>query len=167
MTDEVTIIDRVQVEVENLNKLDSHAAIPAAEHIEAIYQSTKTSMTRRARVHGFTADLRALVLAPNGASLVPVRQGAGPDEKFLRLRTIDYATEPRGPFTPAPPGLFAVYGNGKRTPIVYYDIYGRPVVIDADDQSRQLTLALEDTDLAGIHGGPRGDTSASDNSDDD
>lgn len=165
MTDEVTIIDRVQVEVENLNKLDDHVAIPSAEHIEAIYQNTKTGMTRSARVHGFTADRRALVLAPTGASLTPVRQGAEPDEKFLRLRTVDHDSEPRGPFTPAPPGLYALYGNGKKTPIVYYDVYGRPVVIDAEKHSRQLSLALTDTDLAGIHGGPPGDTNATDDND--
>lgn len=42
------------------------------------------------------------------------------------------------------------FDNGWRTPVVFYDRYGRPVIIDADPEVRGLYLAGEDESLVRI-----------------
>jgi hypothetical protein len=60
-----------------------------------------------------------------------------------------------GPFTPAPAGMIAVFSGGRRLPIVYYDVHGRPVCIDDGDKSRVLfTLDEDDEQLTRIEGHP-------------
>ena len=37
---------------------------------------------------------------------------------------------PEAPFTPAPAGLYAVFSNGTKVPVVYFDAHGHSLVID-------------------------------------
>jgi hypothetical protein len=46
--DEVTIVDRVQVDLDDLGKLDHHVAIPPAEPAEVAYINTETDRVQRA-----------------------------------------------------------------------------------------------------------------------
>jgi len=46
-----------------------------------------------------------------------------------------------GPFTPAPAGLVAVFADGREQPVLFYDVHGRAVLMDADDVTCDLVLA--------------------------
>lgn len=161
MTDEVTITDRIEVDTEGLSKFEDHAAIPAAEPLEAVFKDKKTHVHRKLTVHGFTAAGHALVLdtSRSGHRLLRVWEAAQTGEVFQRIqRRSTTPTAATGPFTPAPPGLYAVLGDEIRVPVVFYDVGGRPVIIDADEQSRALYLASEDEGLVRIEGNPPDDS---------
>lgn len=107
MTDEVAIVDRVQVDVVDLKNFEDFAAIAAAEPLEAVYQHNTTGEHRRTPVHGFTADRDALVMEESIGRLIRATAAARTSEKFAGVRpprTTAGATDLRGPFTPAPPG---------------------------------------------------------------
>lgn len=146
------IVDRVVVDLEDLARLDDHAAIPAAEPLVALYRHTTTSVQRRLTVHGFTADGRALVLDSSSGRLVRTWEAAGDGERLVAVLPRDRAHETPavGPFTPAPPGLTAVFTGGRQVPVLFYDLYGRPAVIDGEEKGRCLYLATEDEALERI-----------------
>src|SRR5690349_13120151 len=99
MTDEIAIVDRVQVDIEDLDKFDHHAAIPASEPLHAVYVNSAHS--RRVRtVYGFTAHGHPLVLNHDGSRLVDPWSDPRPGEKFVGVQDADPPLS--GPFTPAP-----------------------------------------------------------------
>lgn len=144
MTDDVTVSNKVEVGIDNLDRFDDHVAVAPAEPLEAVYYNEKTSHHRTATVHGFTAAGQPLVLDSIAHKLVPVHQGAHINETVQNIRTLTLTDEPRGPFTPAPTGLVVVYHDGSRAPVVFYDVYGRAVTVDFDDQVRRLMLPERD-----------------------
>ncbi|WP_143249890.1 hypothetical protein [Amycolatopsis sacchari] len=145
--DEVTIVDRVQVDIDDLGKLADHVAIPPAEQLEVVYVNTESGGRRTRRVYGFTAGGDALVVPNSGARLVAAHREAKPNERLhIRRRSDDYSDRPVGPFTPAPKGLTAVFTDGRRLPIAYYDVHGRSVCID-DDAACWLFVVHEDNEV--------------------
>lgn len=155
MTDEVTIIDRIEVDIDGLSKFDDHAALPPAEPLEAVFVNAKIHTRRTLTVHGFTAAGHPLVLDPVGHKLVRVWSAATQAERFERIQRRATSTDsPVGPFTPAPPGMVAVFDDGTRDPVVFYDAHGRPVLIDREKKSRELYLITEDESLIAIEGNP-------------
>ena len=147
MTDDVTIPSKVEVDIDNLDRFDDHVAIAPAEPLEVVYRNDKTFRSRTATVHGFTAAGEPLVLDDNARKLVVARHSEHANETIDRVRTLEATDEPRGPFSPAPPGLVAVYRDGSRAPVVFYDVYGRAVTVDFDDQVRQLMLPEHDEEV--------------------
>lgn len=91
----------------------------------------------------------------SGNRLLRVWDATHTGEVFQRIQCRSAApTAATGPFTPAPPGLYAVLGYEIRVPVAFYDVRGRPVIIDADEQSRALHLARDDEGLVRIEGNP-------------
>lgn len=155
MPDEVEIVDRVQVDVAELKSFEDYAAITTAAPLHAVYKHKKAGHQRTEPVLGFTADRAALVLDEATGRLVRARSAAGSSWTLEAVRpahSIGGPTEARGPFTPAPPGMEAVFSDGSREPIRYFDVYGRPVLIDREPTSRSLYLAQEDEGIAAIEG---------------
>lgn len=149
MTDEVAIIDRVQVDVAGVGDLNTYAAIPVSEPLHAVYAGTGRGRSHTREVYGFTASGDPLVLNDDGTRLVPAWK-----ENGQRYRVERPDNPPlRGPFSAAPAGMFAVFHDGRRMPVVFYDVHGRAVLIGNDDD-RSLYLAVEDTEFARIEGGP-------------
>ncbi|WP_432845580.1 hypothetical protein ACQPXB_32720 [Amycolatopsis sp. CA-161197] len=105
---------------------------------------------------GFTADRYALVLSEGLGRLVKAFSAARKLETFEGVkspRTTAGPTGIRGPFTPAPPGMIVVFSDGTtREPVRYFDVLGRPVLIDLDSKSRALYLAQEDEGIVRIEG---------------
>lgn len=135
----MTITDRIEVDIEGLSKFDDHAAIPAAEPLEAVVKDKKTHVQRMLTVHGFTASGHALVLDPSSNHLVRVWEATQTGGVFQRIqRRTTTPTAATGPFTPAPPGLFAMFRDETRVPVVFYDVHGRPVIIDKEELSHEL-----------------------------
>jgi hypothetical protein len=142
----MTIVDRVVVALENLSRLDDHAAIPPAEPPLAPSQHITTNAHRPLAVHGFTADGHALVLDPTAGRPVHVGEAAGEGERFVGAIPRDDPPEISaiGPYTPAPPGLTVVFADRTRVPVVFSDLHGRPVVVEAEEKARCLVTVDED-----------------------
>jgi hypothetical protein len=144
--EEMTIVDRVVVDVEDFSRLDDHAAISPAEPLLALYRHTITNAHRQLTVHGFTAGGQALVLDPTAGRLVHTWEAAGNGERFVGVTP--QADPPEisaiGPYTPAPLGLTAVFADATQVPVVFYDLLGRPVVVDTVEKTRCLVLLDED-----------------------
>jgi hypothetical protein len=152
---EVAIVDRVQVDVEGIPENSHHVAIPAVEPLEVVIYSKKASRRRSMPVYGFTAAGQPLVVDPQGARLVSAAGVVKAGETMWIQAREEKPEAAVGPFTPAPAGMTAVYEDGRRLPIVYYDVHGRPVSIFAGDKSHVLFVVDEDDDgLIGIEGGP-------------
>lgn len=151
MIDEVSVIGRVDVDIDGLAKLGAHAALVPAEPVVAVYLSrTGPQRERVATVHAFTADGAPLVLGKRG--LESAFSAAGPQETFDHLRPRSSGRGPAvGPFTPAPPGLVAEFDDSSQ-PILFFDRHGRPVLVDDDSLGRTLYLAEEDEALLRIAG---------------
>lgn len=150
MTDEVSIIGRLDVGIDDgLDKLGAHAAIEPAEPVQAVYVGRDDQQRQRvAVVHAFTASGSPLVLGRRG--LVTAFSAAGPEENFDHVRARRPGPGPAvGPFTPAPPGLVAEFGDTSQ-PILFFDRHGRPVLIDNEPLGRALYLAEEDEQLVRI-----------------
>lgn len=145
------IIDRVQVDVDDLKDFAAYAAIPATEPLEAMYQTTNRLVNHP--VYGFTASGDPLVLDDDSGRLVRAWENLRSGHKFIGLRR---RSKPplTGPFTPAPPGMVAVFTDGHTAPVVFYDVYGRAVLM-GEDETRELYLAEEDEALVRVDGGPR------------
>lgn len=152
---EVTIVDRVQVDVEGISEFGHHVAIPAVEPLEAVIHNKKTARWRSMPVYGFTASGQPLVLDPQRAKLVTISFMVNAGET-ARIQAREVRPEGAvGPFTPAPAGMTAVFDDGRRLPIVFYDVHGRPVSVFDGDKSRVLFVVDEDDDgLVRIEGGP-------------
>jgi hypothetical protein len=134
-------------------------AIPTIEPLEVVIYDKETKGQYRRPVYGFTAAGQPPVLDKQAASLTSVGAILKPGET-ARIQTRD--TRPFtavGPFTPAPAGMIAVFSDGRRLPVVYYDVHGRPVCIDEGERSRVLFVLDEDDEiLVRIEGDPRVDT---------
>jgi hypothetical protein len=116
LSDEVVIVDRVQVDVEDLSKFENYAAIPVAEPMVVVYLHEPTKEHHTRAVHGFTADGHALVLSRNSYRLVRAFAATGPAKSAsVSVRRTGRMSRARGPFTPAPPGMVAVFTDGSRT----------------------------------------------------
>ncbi|WP_435157100.1 hypothetical protein [Amycolatopsis sacchari] len=152
--DEVTIVDRVQVDLDDLGKLDNHIAIPPPEPLEVVYADTAGATTHVKRVFGFTADGEALILPESGTRLTPAwdLRKAGIHRRLRRVST-EPSYKPVGPFTPAPKGLTAVFEDGRRCPIVYYDARGRSLCISSSE-ARNLYVVEEDDEFVSVEGEP-------------
>lgn len=119
---------------------DNHVAIAPAEPLEVVYRQDEPFRSRTEAVHGFTAEGEPLVLDKVRCKLVPASENKRSAETVDSIRRREITNEPRAPFVPAPPGLVAVYQDGSRAPVVFYDVYGRAVTVDFDDQARRLML---------------------------
>lgn len=53
----------------------------------------------------------------------------------------------------APKGLIALFSDGRRRPIVYYDAHGRSLCISGSD-ARNLFVIEEDDEFVGVEGEP-------------
>ncbi|MCG8919442.1 hypothetical protein L6E12_27065 [Actinokineospora sp. PR83] len=146
--EEIAIVDRVQVDIEGLGKLDGHVAIAPARPLEALY-TTKGGGSLVKPVHAFTATGHPLVLDVERKVLVPASRVLTPGTVYHGIAD---AEEPlSGPFTPAPRGMVAVLSGGERMPVVFYDRHGRAVLI-GEGPHRELYLANEESDLVRIEG---------------
>jgi hypothetical protein len=146
--EEIAIVDRVQVDVGDLDRFDTHVAVVSARAMDAHY-TTRSGNRLVKPVHGFTATGLPLVLDVDRKVLVPAARVLTPGTVFHGL--VDAEQPLSGPFTPAPPGMVAVLNDGHRIPVVFYDRFGRAVLIGADPD-RSLYLATEEEDLADIEG---------------
>ena len=155
MTDEIVIVDRVQVDIGELgefaHEFAQHAAIPVSEPLQAVYVNRGGSR-RVCTVYGFTANGQPLVLNDDGTRLVTVWGLKSVQQQFLGVQRPDNPPL-TGPFTPAPAGLVAVFQDGRKVPVVFYDVHGRAVLLGEDDH-RNLYLAEEDEALVRIEGNP-------------
>lgn len=151
MSEDITISDQVDVHVEGLRDFDHHVAIPAIAPLEAVFSHRSGRVSTR-KVHGFNALGVALVLNGTSSRLVSVHEATPRDGDFVGVRERP-SPAMIGPFSPAPPGMTAVFTSGERLPVVYYDSLGRAVLI-GEDPHRGLYLAEEDEGLARIEGGP-------------
>lgn len=152
--EEVTIVGSVDADIAaDLDRLAENAAITPAEPVEAVYVRQDGQQGRRfVAVHAFTGAGTPLVLGKRG--LVPAWEAAGSGESFDHIQPRGAGHGPAvGPFTPAPPGMVAKFEDSM-LPVLYFDLYGRPVVIDNDPHSAELYLAAEDSGLQGITGLP-------------
>lgn len=144
--DEIAIVDRVPVNIEGMPEFSHHVAIPAVEPLDVlIFNDANKTTVRRLPVYGFTADGNPLVLDPREARLVSANAilAAGERARITQRYVAPYAAV--GPFTPAPGGMIAVFSDGRRLPILYYDVHGRAVCADNDARSRTL-FVLDDED---------------------
>jgi hypothetical protein len=140
----VAIVDRVQVDVEGIPEFGHHAAIPAAEPLDVVIRDKKTKREHAQAVYGFTADGRPLVLDRQRAKLVPVSSILTADQSARIEARSAQRFDAVGPFTPAPTGMVALFSDGRRLPIVYYDIHGRAVCMEDGNKSRELFTLDED-----------------------
>lgn len=154
--DEVSVIGRVDVDIDGLDKLgDDQAAVAPVEPVEAVYlRPGSPRYVRTAAVHAFTGDGTPLVLGKRGLMRAGSAARSGEEFDHLRAVAVGPGRGAAGPFTPAPPGLVAEFATSSQ-PILFFDRYGRPVLIDNDDedpQGRNLYLARNDEDLVRITG---------------
>jgi hypothetical protein len=148
-----------QVDVDGIPEFGHHAAIPAVEPLEVAIYDKKTKGQYRRTVYGFTAAGQPLVLDKQGGAVVPVGAILKPGETahIQKRDTRPYTAV--GPFTSAPAGMTAVFSDGRRLPVVYYDVHGRPTCIYDGEKSRVLiALDEDDEELVRIEGDPRVDT---------
>lgn len=66
------------------SKFDDHAAIPAAEPLEAVVKDKKNHVQRMLTVHRFAASGHALVLDPSSNRLVRVWEATQTGDVFQR-----------------------------------------------------------------------------------
>lgn len=151
MAQEVDIVDRVSVDVDGLGDLGQHAAIAPAARLKVLLRNRTTKEFRSLPVYGFTAAGEPLV--PAGAHLTRAVAAAAPDESvhsILPETPSERLENPVGPFTPAPAGMTAVFDDGSRLPVAYYDVHGRACAINLEPISRTLFVLEEGEGLVRI-----------------
>jgi len=150
---------------------DNHAippgerpAVPAPADLHAGYQTdTGTPATATLRIYAFSTEGHPLVLAPGGTRLVPPWV-AETKMTYTGVHT-PYGPPLTGPFTPAPPGLVAVFKDGHEQPVLYYDVHGRAVLMNMDDVTCDLFLAESTNDVVRVEYRPSATDDRSDVSD--
>lgn len=130
-------------------------AVPAPPNLRAEYK-TDPKNPRPASwipVYAFSTEGHPLVLAPDDTRLVRA-EVAFPGMTCVGIRQ---PSEPpmTGPFTPAPPGLTAVFHDGHEEPIPYFDLDGRPVLVFQDEAVCYLTLTDHHRDVKRVEYRPQ------------
>ncbi len=149
--DEVRVVDRVSVGVENLDRLDAYTAIPTVRPLVAVFVAMPGGEVRHEAVHGFSAAGHPLVLGADRRALVEAWRAPSRDEHFAGVEPDPERPGVTGPFTPAPAGMVAVFDDGRSVPAPFYDRYGRVVLLGDDACGRELYLAGDDPALVRIH----------------
>jgi hypothetical protein len=122
-------------------------AVPAPADLHAEYK-TDTGTSATLRIYAFSTEGHPLVLAPGGNRLVRP-EVAERKMSYTGVHT-PYGPALTGPFTPAPPGLVAVFKDGHEQPVLYYDVHGRAVLMDMDDITCDLFLAESTNDVVRV-----------------
>ena len=153
--DEANDTGRLPADADGVDGVSIYAAGASAEYLEAVYEGSAAGQPwyRGAPVLAFTAAGTALVLDYERGRLVPAeRYEDGGGGRFLRVQPSDLPPM-SGPFTPAPAGMIAFFKDGSHTPVVFYDVLGRAVLM-SDFENRELYLAESDPLFIRIDGGP-------------
>ncbi|GAA1982947.1 hypothetical protein [Amycolatopsis minnesotensis] len=117
-------------------------AVAAPPGLLAKYQSDPHKGGLTSPIYAFSDEGRPLVLDPDGTRLVPAERAdlAGSKLPYVGI-DVRFGPPLTGPFTPAPAGLVAVFDSGRERPVLFYDVHGRPVLIDPHDVTCALVLA--------------------------
>lgn len=119
-------------------------AVAAPPDLHARYE-TDAGTYATLQIYAFSAEGHPLVLGPGGTRLMRPEVA----ETKMTYVGIHMPVGPplAGPFTTAPAGLVAVFSDGREQPVLFYDVHGRPVLIDPHDVTCDLVLAETVADL--------------------
>jgi hypothetical protein len=113
-------------------------AVAAPPDLHARYEAGAGTYAT-SRVYAFSAEGHPLVLGFGGTRLVR------PEVAETKMTYVGihapFGPPLAGPFTPAPVGLLAVFADGRKQPVLFYDVHGRTVLMDPDDVACNLVLA--------------------------
>jgi len=112
-------------------------AVPAPPGLLAEYKTGGPGLVTTP-IYAFSTDGHPLVL--EGDRLIRA-DALGQQKMVFDGIYTPFGPPLTGPFTPAPPGLVAVFDDGREQPVVFYDVHGRAVLINEEDVTCDLVLA--------------------------
>jgi len=126
-------------------------AVPAPPDLYAEYKDDPGRPTGgvTTRIYAFSIEGHPLVLDHGGSRLVRPEALANGKMTYVGIQ-LPVGPPLTGPFTPAPPGLVAVFGDGHEEPVLYYDVHGRAVLMIKDHASCDLFLAEDANDVVRV-----------------